>query len=555
MRFKTWSLLFVLPFFLLACDKKQTTCTAASTDPQCNTGGNPGADDSLLQITFEPTYHFDLGTNTWTTLSADQLKQGIITSPIYVYSSYINLSLNEALNSVIAAKDQQGQTNTNANQVPYIEFDAKSGVTYLYRYQKYDLSGTLLSDVQGTVPVQGSRALLPLTNASFNQKYYSSTDPLGQRYKNVISLTAQTSVKTGAIYQIQFQSIYSSQNVDFDLVFSDAMNSFSLENRWQFYKNQALTGPNTNLSFFTLKDKKNSATLSLTDVRVLFKSAPKLQIKEEVFFELPFQADLFKLSGTVVPDRGNKFYVAPVALDSNRDFKMNVFLGGELLSQDSKAFQKLSFPIGKKYDIGFSFDLTENTTYGALSGDPNTKRLLYPLKPVCWELKNETYEPWVVEPLKAQALASNNYYAVCDLDETKTVGPIPPDLTKMDTWFGFFSYAPQRLEKNELGHLFGLRSVSFVIEACIRLQVKAPGTSTWTTTTVGAQNCGGIDSELWTPVFIEKTFTIYDNIASYKNTLNLSSILERFKSSAVETYTNMKINNEILDGDKIRHLY
>jgi hypothetical protein len=349
--------------------------------------------------------------------------------------------------------------------------------------------------------------------------------------------------------------VLSSQSVDFNIVYSNQMNTFSLDKRWTFYNNSGNTGPNRNLQFFTLQDKMGSSTISATDVQVLFKSQPNLQIEEDVFFELPFQGDLFKVTGTVVPDRGNTFYVTTVPLSSLKDFNMRVFFGNTELTKSSLAYQGLSVPGGNSMNISFSYDLLKNATYGSNSGDPKSFGLLYPLKPVCQELQNQPYQPWVSEPLRDASLSQGNYAAVCDLDTTAARTEVGAQPSLMDTWHNFFSYAPQRLDKNELGHLYGIRSITFLINACIQLQVKAPGTSQWQTVTTGVPNCGGQDQNLWTPVTVQKTFTIYDNTDQYLSVLNLSSILRRFKGSAVQSYPTMKLNNENLNGDAVRHLY
>ena len=553
-----YSLLIASVAFLSACSPKKEECTTGSTKPECQVGTDLGVDAGLLQVQFADSYFYDLNTDSWSTVKASELNAGVIDTTVAVYSSYLNLGLTEALNSAQAAKGQKEASLNQKNQVPYIEFAAKDGVRYLYRYQKQTLSGTTLVDEQGIVPIAGARAILPLVNAAFNNQYFTSESTVGSRFKNIVSITAENNKRAGPVYQVQFQSMFAVQSIDFLVNYSQEMQSYSLPTRWKYYNNASNTGNNTNLPFFTLEDRKSIPTSVPVDARVLFKAAPKLQLKQEIFFELPFQGDLFKVSGTVVPDRGHRFYISAIPLSSERDFGMRVSLGGEPLTQNSLSFEKFNFPIGRKFDINFAYDFTPNVRYGAQAGggDPFQKGLLYPLRPVCYEIKDQVYQPWIKEPPRNAARAQGRYYAICDLDETKEVSLGTSSQERMDTWYDFFSYAPYRADKNELGHFYGLKSVTFVMEACVKIQVKAAGDTAWQTKTQGGSNCGDANSDTsWTQVYAEKTFTIFDYVNSYKSVKDLTSIIERFKSSSTEPYPTMKFNNEMLNGDSIRHVY
>jgi hypothetical protein len=541
-----------------ACASKDDTCTSTSTDPKCKVGTDLGGDAGLLQIEFVDTFYFDLNQNSWVTIPSSDLKSGTVSTTIPVYATYLNLSANEATNSALAAQAQKSNAAITKSEVPYIEFTAKEGVRYIYRYQKISTSGITIADEQGVVTTSGARAIIPLVNASFNNKYYTAEATVGTRYKNVVQITAESNKKAGQVYEVQFQSVYSVQSVDFQVTYSDKMSAFTLANRWDFYNNDTHTGPNTKLDFVSLVDKKAIPTAVPVDARVLFKGAPRLLIQEEVFFELPFRGDLFKISGTVVPDRGNHFYVATIPLDSDRDFGMKVTLGGLELSKNSLAYQKLNFPVGAKLDVGFSYDLTPNAKYGptAGGGDPFSNGLMYPLKPICYELKNQTYSPFAKESARDAVRAQGRYFAICDLDDTAEVSLDGPSTTRMDTWYDFFSYAPYRPELNELGHLYGIRSVTFTVETCLKVQIKASDDTVWQTKTQGGSNCGDSNSDdSWTYVTAQKSFTIFDNLSAYSAVKDLTSILSRFQNSSADPYSIMKFNNETLSADSIRHVY
>jgi hypothetical protein len=550
--------MIIIGVLAASCSKSSSTCTSTSTSADCTVGAVPGSDPSLLQLAFADSFFFDPNTGAWTTIPATSLSAGQISTTVPVYSSYLNLSSTASLNSALAASSQKSASAASKSEVPYIEFAAKDGVTYLYRYQKFNSQGVQVVDFQGTVSTSGNRAILPLNNSTFNNRYYDSSTTVGSRFKNVIQITAESNKKAGSIYQIQYQSIFSVENIDFNLVYSDAMKAFSLSNRWSYYNNSSNTGPNKKLDFVTLKDTTGNPTSVPVDARVLFYAPPVLTITEQVFFELPFQGDLFQKSGTVVPDRGDQFFVATIPLSSSSDFNMNVALGGIKLAKNSLAYTALQFPAGNTFDVGFSYDLTPNVAYGSQAGggDPFSNGLLYPLKPVCYELKNQTYVPWVKEPVRDTALAHGNYFGICDLDQTAEINPGTASPTSIDTWHNFFSYAPYRADKNELGHMFGIKSVTFTLSACMKVQIKASTDVNWTTKTTGGSNCGFSSADsTWTFVTAEQSFTIFDNTAPFANIKDLNSILARFQSSSTTSYPSMKFNNENLNGVTIRHIY
>lgn len=545
-------------FISVGCNKSSSTCSSTSTSAQCTIADPGAADAALLAINFADSLFYDPNTSSWTTIPASGLSAGTIATAVPVYSSYLSLGQTEATNDVLLAGAQKAAAASSHNAIPYLEFTANAGVTYLFRYQKYSTDGVLLVDFQGTVPVSSSRAVLPLLNSSFNNAYYDITATIGTRYKNVISITAENNKKAGSVYQVSYQSIFSVENIDFNLAYSKAMSKFSLNNRWSFYNNSTNTGPNTNFDFFTLQDKIDAPTTVPVDARVVFYAPPVLQMSEQIFAEIPFEAALFQVSGTVVPDRGNSFLVATVPMDSTKDFGMNITLGGVALTQNSLAYTALALPAGKTFDIDFAYNLTPNLSYGSQvgGGDPFSNGLLYPLKPVCYELKNQTYVPWVKEPLRDAAIAAGNYFGICDLDQTAEINPGTTSPSSIDTWHNFFSYAPLRANKNELGHLFGIQSVTFTMTACLKVQVKASTDTNWNTKTVGGSNCGYSTADnSWTFVTAQKTFTIFDDTSTYGSAQDLNSVISRFKSSSTITYPTLKINNENLNGSSIRHIY
>jgi hypothetical protein len=432
-------------------------------------------------------------------------------------------------------------------------------------------------------PASG-RAILPLVNATFNNQYYDASSTFGTAYMNVVKFIAESNGVVGQAYAVQFTSVFGVVNVDYQVAYSSQMSAFTLAKRWSSYhdsSSSAALAPNANFPFFTLQNPASSPTTGALDARVVFSAPPKLEISENVFFELPFDGNQFNITGAVVPQRGNSFFVATIPLDSSQDFKMKMTLGSVPLTASSSssatAFSIMSgsgygtLPSGSSLSVGLAYDFTQSANYSG-----STHPLLYPLKPVCYELKNQNYLPWdalLGEGARDLSIAQGQPFVVCDLDQTAELTPStapPATAASIDTWFSFFSYAPYRPANNELGHLFGIESVTFSMTACLKVQVKAPSdpdaewtaaAGGWKTASAGAAGgvgCGLAQSNAdntWTAVVAQQSFSIFDNVAPYAGAQGLVTILNQFKNSSVTPYQSMKINNEKLSGTSVRHLY
>lgn len=551
-------------FLVLGCTPPDELCSSAKTanDPNCRGQSDLGVNSQLLEIKFTDTKFFDQNTGLWVVISKADIEAAKIESTIPLYSNTTAKPASEAVLSAASADTQHASSiTTTKNEVPYIRIEAKPGVTYSYRYRKYDSLGALKYEKLGTLSKSGEHAYIPMVNDFLDNQLYTTGTAVGTQHKHLFTITATSGSKTGLAKEVQAVTTTTVQNTEYLAIFGDTMNLLTLDNRWRYYRTAPTFGAvNTNLDYLILRDKAVAGEMTDLDVRVTFKDDFKIEIEQTLFEEVPFDLPSFKTTGVPVAFRGHTFYTNTITLNSIDDFKHKLFLDDLQMTETSrKVYTVNSFTAGKRFDIKFNIDLTQQSSY---SGDPNSKGFHYPLQPVCKADKGQNFTPWVDEinrdNLKAQTPSLFN--AICHLDQSAnvTIDPAnnPTNVALADTWFNFFSYAPYRPEKKELGHLFGIRSVKFRVTACYKIEVKATAAVTWNKRSQGNSNCGDTASTAdWLIVSTEKSYTIFDNLSQYDTVPGLRSLIETFRSAPTVSKPNMKMNNEKLSGNSIRHLY
>lgn len=561
---RTNYLLLLMLLAFVGCTPQAELCsnTTTANDPACKVQSDLGLNAQLLEVKFTDSKFFDQNTKTWVVVGSKDFETGKVLATIPLYSNTIAKATADAVTSAASADAQfTSLVTTGQNDVPYIRVEAKPGVVYSYRYRKIDSLGVLKYEKLGVLPVNGSYAYIPLVNDFIDSQLYSVGTPVGTQFNNIFTITSTSGTKTGLAKQVQLTTTATVQNTQYLTQFGPSMSLMNLDNRWLFYKlAPSYSSINTNLDYLVLKDIALGGELTDLDVQIIFKDDFKVTIEQTLFEEIPFQLTNFVQTGIPVATRGWGFNTNTITLNSVDDFNHKLFLDTIPLTASSrKVYTVNAFPAGKRFDIKFNLDLTQSATY---TGDPNTKGFQYPLQPVCKTDKGLGYAPWIDE-VNRDALKAGiptKFNAICHLDQSAniTVDPAnnPTNIALLDTWFNYFSYAPYRPSKNELGHLFGLSSLKFKVSACFKVQVKGVGTSTWTNRTQGNTNCGDAASTNdWLVVNTEKDFTIFDNLSAYDTVVGLRPLIETLRAAPLTVKPNMKINNEKLNGNIIRHLY
>lgn len=528
-----------------------------------------GGNSAPLGISFSDSYFYDQNTEIWQTIKATNLAGGIAGITIPIYANFLNMTDTNALELVASARtqfnNQAAYNPSDYNIVPYIELVPQSGAQFIYSYKKKDSAGNTIYEKIGTVPTKDGRPILPLINSYFDNQLYDTNAIVGTVFSHTLSFNLQ--VKGSAspqIYTIVFDTVFQIPNADFRIAYSTQMQNLTLANRFSsFFKVNDYVA-NNNVPFFTLKDKNTSPDQVPLDLKIVFKDPPTLTINEEVFFEMPFEYDTFQNTGKVVASRGYQYYFQPVQLDSTNDFKMKIFMNGSSMTANSAVeYQKLNLPSGTPWDIDFIYDFTQNQAYGPLNGDPFGHGLIYPFKPVCNEIANTSFAPLAEAAAKQTAINSGGYYSICHPTENKKIiinsnqmSPQPPyDLS--DTFYGYFSYVPYNPSRNELGHLFGIKVIKFSMQGCMRVYAKQTTDTNWQIKSKSSANCGinPQDSQGWVYFYAEKQATVFDNLDQFNAVPNLKSILQSFSTRALLRTPNFYFNNELLNGNSVRHLY
>jgi len=516
-----------------------------------------------LEIALEDTTFYDQNSESWQDVSGSTLTSGNVISTIPIYSNTLGLSETEALNSVRDAKNHRSSPGSFSpsvyNRVPYIQLKAETGVTYLYRYQRKSPSGTILYDKTGTIPLADGKATLPLINSLFDNQLYGSTARIGDLANHTLYITAQAAgVISKKVQRIDFRTNYSIPSLDFRNELSPVFANLKLSDRWVHYYDSTKIAANTDLKFASLMQKALPESIPL-DVRIRFEQPPKLEILQDVFYEVPFEYETFIDSGNIVPSRGYAFNGKTVKIDSDNDFRIKVKLGDNNLSTISATEYRVNnLAAGTPLNVSFHFDFTENEKYGQYclpptcptlrSGDPNGKGLLTPLKPMCQLEKNIPFVYHTEREAKESAEASNLYYSICHPDTNQAESNFAV-LDRTETYFDFFNYAPRRDSKKWLGHFNGIRNKTYRISGCVQLAIKGAGEpdSAFEIKTSGSNGCN--TSERYTYFSIEKTVDMFSEIQSIEDIVGLKELITLLSNRTLQSTPHFKFNGDDLSSN------
>ena len=550
---------------LTSCTKSEDKCSNADNvnNAECQKNIPDITDRPLsLNITFKDTWFYDQNSAEWNVVKKDNLEGGIMGMTVPIYSNFLNISSQAALPKVHLAADNFARPavypKSDYNHIPYLEVEYEQGVDYIYNYVKRDLNNNIIYEKTGKMLIYQGRALLPLINEMFDNQFYSSTTQIGSRFIHSLAIAAQSKDKRGNITaNIEFETILQIPNTDFRIEYTNATKNYTLKNRWStYYKSDTDGLANDLFHFVTLKEIKDISEQIPLDIRVVFQEPPKVKIEQESFFEMPLDLDAVKATNKVVPQRGFAFYVQRGDFDSERDFKMKLRMNGQFVTLTSqREFQVLNLPPGTPWDIDIFYDFNMNAAYDGQNGKP----LLTPLKPQCNQLENSIFNPLQETRERNTAINAGGFLAICH-PQTNAKLIIPPeqvsttDYELSDTWHDFYSYYPADTFKDVLGHLYGVRRVTYKMEGCLRVYVRQPGTSNWEIKSKGNAACDqeGETSGGWVYFYAEKQATIFDHIPETEGIPGLKSLLQFFGSRPVRQTINFKINGDVNNN---RHIY
>lgn len=548
---------------IASCSKEESAkCSKAENVDGCSVNiGTPDVENAALTVEFLDSFYYDANFREWIKISKDNLNGGLTGSSLPVYSSFLNLPPNEAIDLAEDARDQNKNQSSylpkDFSVIPYIEVKYIKGVDFIYNYVKRDLNGQPVASVTGQMIVKNNRVFLPLVNQMFSNQFYSPTDQIGKRYIHSIAVTAQSTAQQGSTpKRVEFESNLVSPIVDFYVQFSDQAKAFNLENRFNYYYNGADGVPNQEFPFFTLKQTTSPEAVPVK-LRFLFKTRPVLKIEQELFFENPVNIDKFKTTGEMELIRGNSYYVQNNSLTSANHFRMKMKVNGEEKNPvDGREIVIENYPALTPWDLDIDFDFRQNAAYS----DPQGLPLITPLKPTCQEITNTTYGPIQGIADKRAATQAEGFLALCHPTTNQRLFLSKADLTTTnlslsDVYYGFFNYVPQEELKDIGGHFNGIRSVKLKLEGCMRVYVQTPTSTDWELKSVTSQACiseGETDTQGWIYFNAEKTYTINDLLTKYEGVPGLKNLIQSFGTKPIQRTPHFKFNGVI---NNTNHVY
>ena len=568
MKITTLLSITLVAFALSACTSSpDTSCSTAANvnNPECQKQiPNVDSRPLTLSVSFVDSFYYDQNSKSWQTLSKNNLDGGIAGATLQIYSDFLNITTKAAMVSILASKTQHtnpgSYAETDLNRIPYIEVSPEDGVDYIYDYTKTDINSNIVYQKQGKMVIQDGRAILPMINETFDGQFFAATNTTGANYKHTISIAAQSSDKKGTrTSNIVFDANLQIPNTDFYVSMSDAANAFTLPNRWKYYFNGVDNQPNTAAPFISLKEIKTVSEQVPLKLKIQFQAPPSVQIVQDVFFEMPFNVNEIISTSKVNPQRGYNFYVQrqnlsgtlPSPQGPGPDFQMKLRVDGQDLALTSGGTEaNISLAAGVPWNIDVFYDFTQHANYS----NPGGTGVITPLKPVCNQDKGESFLPLTMQAAKDAAIASGGYMAICHPSEDRQVIIAATDMAttpyaKSDTWFGHFSYVPYDIFNREVGHFYGIRSVTLRMTGCVRIQVLEPGQTQYVIKSKTNPVCdiaGGGENQGWVSFYAEKTATIFDNINDYEGITGLKSLMQSFGARPIQSTPNFYFNGSDL---------
>lgn len=537
-------------------------CSSAS---KCSDKQTPnGSTNTKAKVTFRRTVFWDQKLLIWRKITPEELHGGGMGAEIPIYSDFVGLNSNEAMASILLA-DQQGDepglfTPTMYNKIPYVSGDAEADTAYVYNYKKLDLSGNEIGGKTGSMIIVNGRAYIPFTNEMFGGVFFPENVTSSQSgFVHRLSIVAQpTSKKASEVYSITFKASLVVPNRDFNVIYSEAMRNISMTNRWDYFYKDNDGIANTDLELATLSEATSTPESIPLDIKIVFKSAPKIEIAYSIFDE----------DGIVIPNnyvetqtqvlRGNSFYEKSYALNSDQDFQLKFKINNTLttLTNSNREAELRNIPSGQLWRLTFGYDLTQNPAY--TSG----KQLLKPLRPICNEVGEIPFYPIQELRAKENYKALGGFLSSChpDLFEKKIItaaeiSTTPIELT--DSWFWAFSYFPNYARPSTpnaqhvvAGHFYGIKNIEFRISGCLKVMSREASPAPVNPNIYEIKNnesaecSSGPGDTGWMRYDVSRVISIFDNTLPYAQTLGLKELVDTYRNAIPKNSVEFLFNGD-----------
>lgn len=389
---------------------------------------------------------------------------------------------------------------------------------------------------------------------------------------NVESYTHQISVsytKNGFIQSstkvFKFKLNLAISEKNFVTDYSDEIKAFTLPSRWSYYYDLTDGVANQGFHFADLVEEDEPEYFS-TDVKFVFKDDPVLYLTQKIFSEETIDLDNFTQNYSIIAQRGVSFFEKTIELNSVTHFQDVFKINGTAIdsvqnTSNNYEFVKRDLIAGSKWKFGLYYNFNKSPFYSA------GQNLLTPLKPQCHMISKSEFKPIETKAKKETTLLDGGYYATCHPDTNSELNidssQINSTIFKLsDTWYDYFSYIPQKsvdqftsYKIKEIGHLYGVKSVKFHFDACVRVYAREASVLTtnpnpWSLKSPSSEECDDGSQDGWMKVSISKEFSIFDNMSDYISIQGLNDVLSGYFSSTPKTRANFYFNGSI-NTDKV----
>jgi hypothetical protein len=576
--------LIIMTLFLLAF----FSCSN-SDDNDCSSSDNC-SDDPIstpvsnvkLKLDFVDSTFYDAEKSQFRDLTVSNIKEGNLGERLPVYVDFLSLSTSEALNkiemSILQRDNKSAFAEEDLNKIPYFALRYKNDENIIYEYRKYTETGAEVASHNGILIKSGDMAYLPIINEMFDNKFFDASAGGSQsNFTHQLRFAAQTANSTDSeIVRINFNANLIVPNKDFNIEYSDDMKNINLDNRWRYFYDGSDGAANTDLVIADLVEKtdtETSANLDNKDVRVVFKSRPKVEMVYSLFDEENLVKDSTAIDSSISVIRSYKFFEKTYILDSENDFGLVFKINGTdvALTDGINVTNTSADKEGVLRDIGagipwrfsFGYDLTQKASY------PSGKTLLKPLRPFCNSITKTPFLPITQGDFKSQVNNLGGFAALCHPDtlqvesvSSENLATYPNDTT--DTFYSYFSYMPTKEISSDSqhvrirsGHFYGIKSIVFRVEGCLKLYIRdaslaETNPNPWVQKNNETESCSsGAGDTGWLAYSINKEISIFDNPDQYSDIPGLKEIINNFRNSVPESSVNFYFN----DDDFVNHIH
>jgi len=524
-----------------------------------------------LKVNFADSGFYDKRLGRWRKITKSELASGGVGADVPVYSDFVNLANSVVIPKLQIATSQQAKpelyNEEDFNEIPYIEVVAQEGVTYVYNYKKIDPSGVEVGGKTGSLVKEGKRAFLPMTNTMFGGVFFPENATANQSsFSHRIQIVAQSpNARASDVYTIIFKANLIVPSRDFSVEYSEAMRNITYENRWNYLYNGTDGVANTDLELATLIEASTTPESIPLDIKVLFKTAPKIEIAYTIFDEDNIVRTSKAVDGNVSVLRGHSFYEKSYVMDSDVDFGLNFKLMNSVvpLTNSNREAEIRNVAAGQLWRMSFGYDLTQKPSY--TSG----KLLLKPLRPLCQAITNTSFNPIMELRNKNNYKTSGGFLSVChpttlkkEIVSAANIQTTPLELT--ESFFWGFSYMPDKsvaatteYNVHEPGHLFGVKNIEFRISGCMKVMTREASNAPVNPNVYEVKNnssascSSGANDTGWMAYEIKRTISIFDNTDQHSSVSGLKELLQLYRSAVPKSSTGFYFNNDTFT----KHIY